>query len=83
MDHATAKAIICEDEEGYKAVTSEQIYEQSRWSTFYEQVFEELETGEYWKIYWSRGSTEYQDEGPEDIEFSRVFPKTKTITVYE
>jgi len=83
MDHATAKAILREDEEGYKPVTQTEIYEQSRWQTFFEQVFEEEATGAYWKIYWSRGSTEYQDEGPEDITFDRVFPRTKTITVYE
>lgn len=83
MDYATAEAILCEDEEGYKAVTSEQIYKKSRWQTFFEQVFVEEATGAYWKIYWARGSTEYQDEGPEVIDFDRVFPQTKTITVYE
>ena len=83
MNLETAKSIIYEDEDGYKAVTHEEIYSQSRWQTFFEQVFEKEEDGTFWKIYWARGSTEYQDDGPEILDIKRVFPKTKTITVYE
>jgi len=67
----------------YVNVTEPEISYQSRWSTCYSQVFENVVDGTYWKIHWSRGSTEYQDNGIQDVEFQRVFPKTKTITVYE
>lgn len=67
----------------YESVTEEEIVDQSRWSTFYNQVFKNRVDGTYWKIHWSRGSTEQQDNGIEDIEFQQVFPKQKTITVYE
>lgn len=83
MDYATAKAILCEDEEGYTEVTPSKIVDQGRWKTFYQQVFEKEADGTFWEIFWSRGSTEYQDNGIEDVRCRRVFPKTKTITVYE
>jgi len=83
MDIYIAKDCLCEDAEDYESVTEEEISYQSRWNTYYNQVFENKADGTYWKIHWSRGSTEQQDEGIQDIEFQRVFPKTKTITVYE
>lgn len=67
----------------YESVTGSEIVDQSRWSTFYNQVFKNRVDGTYWKIHWSRGSTEYQDDGPEILDVKRVFPKQKTITVYE
>jgi len=83
MDINIAKACLYEDTEDYTSVTEEEISYQSRWNTYYSQVFENKVDGTYWRIIWSRGSTEYQDDGVQDIEFQRVFPKTKTITVYE
>jgi len=83
MDIYIAKDCLQEDAEDYESVTEEEISYQSRWNTYYSQVFENKVDGTYWRISWSRGSTEYQDDGVQDIEFQRVFPKTKTITVYE
>lgn len=83
MDINIAKDCLYEDTDNYESVTEPEIEYQNRWSTFYSQVFKNKADGTYWRISWSRGSTEYQDEGIENVEFHRVFPKTKTITVYE
>ena len=85
MDLDTAKDCLYDDTEDYTRITEAEFSYQSRWNTYYSQVFENKVDGTYWRISWSRGSTEYQDDGVQDIEFQRVFPKTitKTITVYE
>ena len=83
MDINIAKDCLYDDTEDYTRITEAEVSYQSRWNTYYSQVFENKSDGTYWKIFWSRGSTEHQDCGIEDIDFQRVFPKTKTITVYE
>lgn len=83
MDIDIAKDCLYEEAEDYESVTEVEIVDQGRWNTYYSQVFENKVDGTYWRISWSRGSTEQQDEGIQDVEFQRVFPKTKTITVYE
>ena len=67
----------------YEQVTASQIMDQSRWSTFYEQVFKKKSDGTLWEATWSRGSTEHQDNGVEDVDFYEVVPKEVTITIYE
>lgn len=67
----------------YEEVTPSKPYQQSRWSTFYEQIFKKLEDGTFWRATWSRGSTEMQDNGIEDITIYEVVPVQKTVTVYE
>lgn len=65
-------------------VISNTICDQGRWSTDYELIFKMDE--KFYRTYYSRGSTECQDEGPweyGDPEVKEVFPKQKTITVYE
>lgn len=66
---------------------SEQITGQSRWSTFFKYVVQNVETGEFYSYEMDQGSTEIQDYGYWDsndtIELKQVFPIEKTITVYE
>lgn len=67
-------------------VMQDEISGQRRWSTDHEMVFKF--DGKYYETYYSRGSTECQDEVPyeydEDmIECPEVFPVEKTIIVYE
>lgn len=70
------------DHEDYESVTKEEITDQSRWATYFEQVFKHIPSGKFYKIIWSRGSTEYQDVDPEYMIWE-VKPVEKTITVYE
>lgn len=72
------KLILSEDHEDYEPETSEEILFQSRWSTHFSQVFHRVSDHTYWELSWSRGSTEYQDEGAENIEFSEVVPQEYT-----
>lgn len=69
---------ICDD---FESVTIEKVTYTRRWHTHYEQVFRHKD-GTYWRFNWMRGSTEYQDDGPEDISFIEVEPKEATIIEY-
>ena len=66
---------------------SSKITGQSRWSTFYRCVVQNLETGEFYSYRMEHGSTEYQDynhwDDNDTIELTQVFPVEKTIIVYE
>lgn len=85
MDAEKAKLILAEDaedQESYEEVTNAKITGDSRWSKFYEQVFKDTRDGTFWEISWSRGATEYQDEGAEDVTVQQVWPHQVTKTVY-
>lgn len=79
MNKEIAESILNWDDhdevEFFVKETKEEMYDKSRWSTFYSQIYKDTRDGTFWQICWSRGSTEQQDEGPEDIEFSQVVPK--------
>lgn len=83
MNEADLEEIIWGDAEGWEAVTSKAIIGQRRWSTSFEQVFKRTDDGTFWEISWSRGSTETQDNGLEDITYRQVSPVQKNVTVYE
>ncbi|KAB2661444.1 hypothetical protein F9K91_24920 [Brucella tritici] len=85
MDSEIAKLIVCEDHEDsefFEAVTEDEITGDSRWSKFYRQVWKDTRDGTFWEITWSRGATEYQDQGMEDVEVREVKPVEKTVIVY-
>lgn len=65
----------------FEEVTPKTIEDQSRWSTFYCQILK-YKDGTFWRASWSRGSTEYQDEGVEDLMLVQVEPKEVTVTEY-
>lgn len=71
-----------EEPEHLEGVVSEEIVGQSRWNTQYEEVIKDLRDGSFWMITWDRGSTEYQDNGPENIGFCQVWPHEVTRTEY-
>jgi len=71
-----------DDADNYEEVTKAKIFDQSRWSTFYSRVYKNKIDGTFWEIIWSRGSTEQQDNGPEDIGVNQVEPYEKTIIEY-
>ncbi len=71
-----------DDQEFYEEITSAEITGDSRWSKFYEQVWKDTRDGTFWEISWSRGATEYQDEGAENVEVRQVWPKVVQRTIY-
>lgn len=76
--------LISEDHElcnEFTAMTEAEIVDQSRWSTHYRQVFKHVDDS-FWRFSWSRGSTEYQDNGPENIFIEQVYPKEVTVIKY-
>lgn len=85
MTKDEAKLFLREDLENYddyKEVTQPEIYDQTRWSTIYTQVVQHKPSDTFWEISWSRGSTEIQDNGIEDVDVFEVVPKEVTITKY-
>lgn len=85
MNAEKAKLILCEDaedQEFFEEVTDAEITGDSRWSKSYEQVFKDTRDGKFWEITWSRGATEYQDSGVEDVEVAQVWPVEVTVTNY-
>jgi len=69
----------------YDVITTE-ITGTSRWSIHYKMIFSF--DHKFYSTEYSRGATEYQDEGPyeydsEEVECPEVKPVQKTITVYE
>jgi hypothetical protein len=85
MNKAEAKLYIREDLENYEEyeqLTSPEICDQSRWSTYYFQVIEQKPTSTLWEISWSRGSTEMQDNGIEDVEVHEVEAYQEMVTKY-
>lgn len=89
MKLSTALAIISYDDDPaneknfFEKAAEKTIDEQSRWSTFFSQVYKDTRDETFWEIYWSRGSTEYQDEDIKDnLGVTQVYPKEVTTTVY-
>ena len=68
--------------EEFEAVTEPKHDGKSRWSDHYAQVFRHKTEGTYWRISWSRGATEYQDQGPEYVQFCQVYPQEVTVIEY-
>lgn len=86
MDSKKAELILqeeAEDQEFYEEVTSAEITGARRWSKFYEQVFRDTRDGTFWEISWSRGATEYQDEGAEGVSVQQVWPHSVMVTQYK
>lgn len=72
-----------EDPDGYTTAPNggETIVGKSRWHIRYSRVF--TNDTEYYRVRWSSGATEYQDEGPEDITVEVVYPHPTTTIVYK
>ena len=86
MNQEIAEAIIKWDDhdevDHFKEVTAKRIVDQSRWSTYYAQVYRDERDGSHWVLNWGRGSPEMQDDGPEDVTFMRVMPVEKVVVDY-
>lgn len=73
--------VIWEDHPDFTAVTDENMEDGGRWHNSYDRVFEHKD-GDFYDVSWTRGATEYQDEGVDNIRVVQVFPKEITVTVY-
>jgi hypothetical protein len=83
IDTELISSLIDDDNPDYKLFHSE-IVDQGRWDTFYETVTRRLVDETYWKIYWSKGSTENQYNGVMVDRFCEVVPEeVKTIKFIE
>jgi len=71
--------------DGYKLVYSN-IVDTTRWSNIYEMVFKHNDN--YYKVSYSEGATECQEESPFEyepdmVDCIQVYPREKTVIVYE
>lgn len=69
-------------------VISNEISGSSRWSIYYDMIFEEVATNTFYSTTYSVGATESQDERPYEyagdlIEVNVVVPYEKTIIAYK
>lgn len=87
MKIETAQAILKwednEDEENFIAVVEGEQTGKSRRHGHYRSIYQDKRDLTHWEISWSRGLTEMQDEGPEDINVNQVWPNAVTVTVFK
>ena len=65
----------------FETVVEETMVDSSRWMISYEKVFRYID-GTFWKFFWDRGATEYQDVGPENVQYLEVVPQEIIKVVY-
>lgn len=63
--------MACEDG-GRLEKVEETISDTTRWSIYYDVIFKDTETGKYYSSYYSKGSTECQDESPYEYEDDEI-----------
>jgi len=77
-----AREIVYQEDEEWTGVEN-QIIENSRWSIIKEGVFKRASDGTFWKISWSEGATEEQEEMPfeyaKEVTFTRVEKREVTV----
>jgi len=69
--------------EYFENVLKRTITSQGRWNTHYREVYRDNRDGRFWEFRYSIGSTEYQNNGIEDLEFFEVEPKEVTVVTYQ
>lgn len=82
----TLQELVSEEQVDGLEVISNTIVDHTRWSVVYEVIFKE--DYQFYKVSYSVGATESQDEGPfeydnDEIDCIEVAPVEKTIVVYE
>lgn len=73
---------INDETEFFKEVVEETVFKTGRWNKYLEKVYKDGRDGTFWKITWSEGLTEYQDQSPEIIRAYEVYPKEISKTIY-
>ncbi len=77
MTEDEARAILEEDNDDYAIVEDERVIDTSRWHIHYAMIVQHKTTLEYFMLHYSRGATEYQDVGIENIDITKVKPKER------
>lgn len=80
-----ARLLIWGDLEGFTVIKRE-MTDHTRWSIHYDVVVQREKDGKFFSDSYSKGATEQQDERPYEYtepNFTEVFPKQVTITIYE
>ena len=73
--------IVWGDHPDYERVTEESVIDTSRWSVFYEKVVRDNGSGNFYRLKWQVGATEYQECDLGAV-MTQVYPKRVTTTVY-
>lgn len=83
FDEQELALLVYGDMEGFVVVRSE-ITDTTRWSVLHTTIVREEASGKLYQINWSKGATEYQDNGPEfnTTDIPEVEACAKTITEY-
>lgn len=74
--------IVYDVHEAFDTVTDSEIVDKYRWHVVYQKVVRNIETGKYYRLFWSQGATEYQDNGIEDVSIEEVRPVEVTKVEY-
>jgi hypothetical protein len=80
------RSIVWNDHDDFLTVETN-IFDATRWSIIYKNIYEQKSSGKFFKTSYSVGATESQDEQPyeyvKEAVFEEVFPVEKLVTVYE
>lgn len=79
------RAILWGDHEDWVSI-EEDIVDTTRWSNIYEGIFQHIPSQKYYKMWWSVGATESQDEQPfeyDDPAPVEVHEVEKLVKVWE
>lgn len=79
------RSIIYEDHEDWSTIETE-IVDTRRWSIDYSGIFKHIPTQKFYRLYWSVGATEQQDESPFEYDNPdpiEVHQLEKTILVWK
>lgn len=81
-----AREIVWECNEDWEQIEYK-LVGNNRWSLRYEGVFKHIPTEKYYKLQWSVGATEYQDEKPfqyiKEVIPIEVYKVEKVVKVWE
>jgi hypothetical protein len=83
FDKKILKAILFDESDDHTLIY-DIIDGQTRWETQHEMVFQDLKTKKFYKTSYSKGSTEYQDNGIEfyDMDCAEVVPVEVKVIKY-
>lgn len=80
------RCIVWDDHDDFQTVETN-IFDVTRWSIIYKDIYKQKSSGKFFKTSYSVGATEFQDEQPyeyvTEAVFEEVFPVEKLVTVYE
>jgi hypothetical protein len=85
LSKSDAQDLVSNSLEGFTEI-SDEIISTSRWSVYHTFVCKCEASGKFWRVDYSRGATEYQDESPfeyeDEVEFEEVFPVEVKAIMY-